>query len=54
MAESFWFGMAIVFVSGAINGSFPMPMKYSRQWRWENNWLVFSVLAWLIFPSLLV
>jgi len=54
MAESFWHGMAIVFISGAVNGSFPLPMKYSREWQWENNWLVFSVLAWLILPSLLL
>jgi L-rhamnose-H+ transport protein len=53
MAENFWFGMAIVFLSGTVNGSFPLPMKYSRDWRWENNWLVFSVLAWLVIPSLL-
>lgn len=54
MAESFWLGMAIVFMSGTFNGCFPLPMKYSRDWRWENNWLVFSVLAWVILPSLLV
>ena len=35
MAESFWLGMAIVFMSGTINGSFPLPMKCSRQWAWE-------------------
>ena len=54
MAESFWIGMAIVFMSGTFNGCFPLPMKYSREWRWENNWLVFSVLAWVILPTLLV
>jgi L-rhamnose-H+ transport protein len=53
MAESFWLGMAIVFISGAVNGSFPLPMKYSREWPWENNWLAFSVLAWVVFPALL-
>jgi L-rhamnose-H+ transport protein len=53
MTESFWLGMAIVFMSGTINGCFPLPMKYSRDWAWENNWLVFSVLAWVVFPALL-
>ncbi len=28
-------------------------MKYSRRWRWENTWLVFSVIALIILPWLL-
>lgn len=54
MTESFWLGMAIILVSGSVNGCFPLPMKYSRNWGWENNWLVFSVIAWVVLPSLLV
>jgi L-rhamnose-H+ transport protein len=53
MTESFWLGMVIVFMSGAVNGCFPLPMKYSRDWGWENNWIVFSFVAWLVLPSLL-
>ena len=37
MSGHFWLGMAIIFVSGVLNGSFPAPMKYSRRWRWENT-----------------
>ena len=32
MSDHFWLGMAVIFISGALNGSFPLPMKYTRQW----------------------
>jgi len=53
MADHFWLGMAIIFISGALNGSFPLPMKYTRQWKWENTWLIFAACALLIIPWLL-
>ena len=53
MNGHFWLGMAIILVSGALNGSFPAPMKYSRRWKWENTWLVFAVVALLLAPCLL-
>jgi L-rhamnose-H+ transport protein len=53
MTDHFWLGMAVIFISGALNGSFPLPMKYTRQWKWENTWLVFAAAALLIIPWLL-
>ena len=53
MSDHFWLGMAVIFISGALNGSFPLPMKYTRQWKWENTWLVFTAAALLIIPWLL-
>jgi len=53
MAGDFWLGMAIIFVSGALNGTFALPMKYSRRWKWENTWLVFALVALIILPWLL-
>ncbi|MGO8735105.1 MAG: L-rhamnose/proton symporter RhaT [Terriglobia bacterium] len=50
MSGHFWLGMAIIFVSGVLNGSFPAPMKYSRRWRWENTWLVFATVSLLLLP----
>jgi L-rhamnose-H+ transport protein len=45
--------MAIIFVSGALNGSFALPMKYARRWSWENTWLVFALVAFAVLPWLL-
>jgi L-rhamnose-H+ transport protein len=53
MADHFWLGMAVIFISGVLNGSFPLPMKYTRRWKWENTWLVFAATALLIIPWLL-
>ncbi len=50
MVQHFWLGMLIVFVAGLLNGSFTLPMKYSRAWAWENIWSVYSVVALLVLP----
>lgn len=43
-------GIVLVVLGGALNGSFTAPMKFSRQWGWENTWLVYSVVGLLAFP----
>ena len=53
MVEHFSLGMAIIFVCGALNGSFALPMKYARRWSWENTWLAFSLVAFAVLPWLL-
>jgi L-rhamnose-H+ transport protein len=50
MGEHAWLGMAIISLSGILNGGFPLPMKYSRRWKWENTWLVYALVALLILP----
>ncbi len=50
MLEQFWLGMAIIFVSGILNGGFALPMKYTRHWNWENTWFVFSVVGIFLLP----
>lgn len=53
MNKHFLLGMAVIFISGGLNGAFPLPMKYTRQWKWENTWLTFTATALLVFPWLL-
>jgi L-rhamnose-H+ transport protein len=53
MSDHFWLGMAVIFISGALNGAFALPMKFTRQWKWENTWLVFAASALLVIPWLL-
>lgn len=53
MNHHFLLGMAIIFISGSLNGSFAFPMKHSRQWKWENTWLIFTTLSLLFLPWLL-
>lgn len=44
------FGLGIIVVSGMLTASFPVPMKLSRAWRWENTWFVYATLALIIIP----
>lgn len=44
------FGLGIVMGSGVLTASFPVPMKYSSAWSWENTWLVYATLALVILP----
>lgn len=50
MSNHFWPGMGIILLSGALNAAFALPMKLSRTWKWENLWLVFSVVGILAIP----
>ena len=46
-------GLSLLLVAGGMNGSFTLPMKFTRQWAWENTWLAYTVFALGIFPPLL-
>lgn len=50
MAESFFGGLGIIAASAVVNATYPWPIKCARAWRWENTWLVFTVLALLAIP----
>ncbi len=53
MTDHFWLGMLVIFVSGVLNGAFPLPMKYARRWRWENTWFAFCVMGVFAMPWVL-
>ncbi|MGH9477262.1 MAG: L-rhamnose/proton symporter RhaT [Terriglobales bacterium] len=46
-------GILILIIAGIANGSFTLPMKYTRSWEWENTWLIYTLWALVIFPPLL-
>jgi L-rhamnose-H+ transport protein len=43
-------GILGVLAGGLLNGSFVAPMKRMRGWRWENSWLVYSLVGLLVLP----
>ncbi len=47
-------GFLAVLVAGAMQGTFAVPMKYTRLWRWENIWLVYSTTGMLLLPWITV
>ena len=50
MGQQIGWGLTLVFVGGMLNGSFAAPMKRLSAWKWENIWLVYSVVGLLILP----
>jgi len=46
-------GLALLVLAGAMNGSFTLPMKFTRKWAWENTWLAWTIFALGIFPPVL-
>jgi L-rhamnose-H+ transport protein len=46
-------GILLLVIAGIMNGSFTLPMKFTRQWAWENTWLVWTIWALVIFPPVM-
>lgn len=46
-------GLLLLLIAGMMNASFAVPMKFTREWGWENTWLTWSVFALLALPLLL-
>ncbi len=43
-------GMTWTVLAGAMQGAFPIPLKFARAWKWENIWLASSLLGLVVFP----
>lgn len=43
-------GLVILIIAGAMNGSFTLPMKFTKRWEWENTWLAWTIFALFILP----
>jgi L-rhamnose-H+ transport protein len=43
-------GLLLLLVAGVMNASFTLPMKFTRNWAWENTWLVWSIFALVLLP----
>jgi L-rhamnose-H+ transport protein len=53
MTPSFATGSMVVVAAGFLQGIFAVPMKYARNWRYENVWLAFTFMALVVFPWML-
>ncbi|MBZ5563093.1 MAG: hypothetical protein LAP13_11825 [Acidobacteriia bacterium] len=43
-------GLGLALVSGLMNGTFTLPMRYLGRWSWENVWALFIVVSCLLMP----
>ena len=44
-------GLAIVLFAGILQGTFILPMNHTRDWKWEHNWFVFSLLGMFVLNA---
>ena len=52
MGNSFLAGLFLILFGGVLQGTFALPMKYTRRWNHENIWLVFAFTGLVLFPWL--
>jgi len=39
-----------VLLGGLMEGSFALPLRLAKKWRWENIWMVYSVVGLVVIP----
>lgn len=45
-------GLLIILLAGTCSGIFSLPFKSNRNWKWENNWFIWSFSALIVMPWL--
>jgi L-rhamnose-H+ transport protein len=50
MSAPLGLGIALVVLGGALMGSFLVPVRRMSLWRWENTWLLYSIVSMVIAP----
>lgn len=45
-------GIIIIAIGAFASGSFSIPLGKTKDWAWENNWLVYCFSAYLVVPAL--
>jgi L-rhamnose-H+ transport protein len=54
MKETIAAGAMLAVVSGLMNGSFTLPMRFLGRWEWENVWSIFIIVSCLLVPASIV
>ena len=47
-------GALLAILSGVMNGSFTLPMRFLGRWEWENVWSLFIVFSCLVLPAAII
>jgi L-rhamnose-H+ transport protein len=50
VTENLVYGVTLTMIAGLMAGNCMLPMKFTRSWKWENIWLVFSIVSLVILP----
>lgn len=47
------FGFALVLLAAVMNGAYAIPMRFMSRWKWENIWLIWTMLSLWVLPVLM-
>ncbi|MFC1607520.1 L-rhamnose/proton symporter RhaT [Candidatus Latescibacterota bacterium] len=47
-------GFILIFTASFFQGSFYLPMTFTKEWEWENTWVVFSLFGMFVFNWMFV
>ena len=50
MGHPLLLGVPLVMIAGFMSGCCMLPVKFVRSWKWENVWLVFTILSLVVIP----
>jgi L-rhamnose-H+ transport protein len=50
LGQTLFLGILLTMIAGLMSGNCMLPMKFTRSWKWENTWLVFSIVSLVILP----
>ena len=53
METGFGLGVLIILTGACANSAFGLGLKFTRSWKWEHIWLLFSVTAMILIPWVL-
>jgi len=54
VSSAIYLGITLAVISGLMNGTFTLPMRYLGRWSWESVWGLFIVVACVIMPPVMV
>jgi L-rhamnose-H+ transport protein len=46
-------GFVLLLLAATMNGAYAIPMKFMPRWKWENIWLVWTVVSLWVLPVIL-
>ena len=53
METGFGLGILVILTGSTANSAFGLGLKFTRSWKWEHIWLLFSLTAMILIPWLL-
>ena len=54
MKDALLVGSLLAILSGLMNGSFTLPMRFLGRWEWENVWSLFIIGSCLLMPAVIL